>query len=125
MKNVNVKKNKIHNKPTILLPQSSQIISKAELVSNKDIPQKLMNVLMMYEEMFNNNKSYTEAYKELTRRRGLKSEHTIPDSCTRGLGLNTSEFKALVMVPDKLAAFLVERFPEFKGYISEIISWVK
>jgi hypothetical protein len=118
---VNAQKTLSDKIPPALIPQQAQESSKARPESNKDIPQKLMNVLMMYEEMVNNNKSYTEAYKELTRRRGLKSEHTIPDSCTRGLGLNTSEFKALVMAPDQLAALLVERFPEYKEYISEII----
>jgi hypothetical protein len=108
--------------PPARIQQQAQESSKAELESNEDIPQKLMNVLLMYEEMVHNSKDYTEAYKELTRRRGLKSEHTIPDSCTRGLGLNTSEFKALIMAPDQFAAFLIERFPDYKGYISEIIS---
>ena len=98
-----------------------QLSTKTELESTDDIPKKLQNVLMMYEEMIINNKSYTEAYKELTRRRGLRSEHTIPDSCTRGLGLNTSEFKALVMEPNQLVAVLVERFPKHREYISKTI----
>jgi predicted transport protein len=107
--------------PPARTPQSAQKSSQAELESNEDIPQKLMNVLLMYEEMVNNQKSYVEAYKELTRRRGLRSEHTIPDSCTRGLGLNTKEFKELVRDSDQLAAVLADRFPEHKEYISEII----
>lgn len=105
---------RIYNKS----PKHSQV----KLESNEDIPQKLLNVLSMYEEMVKNNKSYKEAFNELTNRRGLKSITTVRDSCTRGLGLNTSEFKELVMAPDQFAAFLIERFPDYRETISEIIS---
>lgn len=119
---VNTLKTESVTLPPAHIPQQAQESSKAKPESNESIPQKLLNVLSMYEEMVNHNKSYTEAYKELTRRRGLKSEHTIPDSCTRGLGLNTSEFKALIMAPDQFAAFLIERFPDYKENISKITS---
>ena len=48
--------------------------------------------------------------------------HTITDSCTRGLGLSTDEFKALVVEPDQLSSFLLERFPDFQGFILDEIS---
>lgn len=101
--------------------QHAQRFSNFEHQSSKRVPQKLINVLMMYEEIFKNNKSYTDAYKELTRRRGLNSEHTILDSCTRALGLQPQQFKKLVNNPDQFSEFLITRFPNHEDYILETV----
>ncbi len=70
-------------------------------------------------EIYHNGRDYNEAIQQVADRRGLKSVHTVADKCTRQLGLNTAEFKALTEDKFRLMKFLIDQFPKDQYYIIE------
>jgi hypothetical protein len=70
-----------------------------------------MEVLEVADEILHNGKTYSQATMVVTARRQLHSEHTIPNACTRLIGLNTRQFKDLLRDPPRLAEHLISVYP--------------
>jgi len=86
-----------------------------------DFPVALAEILEVSDEVLNQGRSYNEATKIVTSRRGLRSEHTVPNACTRLIGLNTAEFRALLEDRKNLARHLSDRFPEHESLIRQAL----
>ncbi len=80
--------------------------------SRAEIPVSLAEILEVCHEVLRGGRSYTEAIKVVTARRGLRSQHTVEDACTRQIGLNTAQFRSLLNNPKELAHHLSQRFPQ-------------
>jgi len=84
-----------------------------------DLPKALMNIFAVCKYMDENGGDYTEANKQVTRDNNLSSPHTVPDACTRRIGLSTGEFRELYRNKSRLIDHLSKYYPnlseEIKG----------
>jgi hypothetical protein len=79
----------------------------------------LEQIIEVCHEIYHNGLDYNESIQQVADRRGLKSVHTVADKCTRQLGINTAEFKALTDDKFKLMKFLIDQFPKDQYFIIE------
>jgi hypothetical protein len=86
-----------------------------------NIPVTLMEVLEVSREVLRNGRTYTQATGAVTHSRNLRSPHTVPNACTRIIGLNTAQFRRLLSDPSGLAEHLARRFPPHKATIYEYL----
>lgn len=82
-----------------------------------EAPTRLETVLDVCYEIFHSHLNYNEAVKLIASRRRLSSVHTVYDHCTRGIELNTEEFKELLNDKARLIDYLAKRFPQHRDYI--------
>lgn len=86
------------------------------------LPKTLSNILDVYLEMTKNDCNYPQAYQTVTKRNNLLSIHTVPDACTRRIGLNTAGFLELCSNKDKLIQHLKSYFPDHSEKIQSILT---
>jgi len=67
--------------------------------------------------VWDDKKTYREAFRILTLRKNLKSPQTVPDACTRQIGVATKQFEELLKNRDKFVNHLIRRFPMYKELI--------
>lgn len=103
------------------LDQKQKRTRKIKAEDSIKIPDGLSNVLDVCREVYTNGLDYTEAYVVVAQRKGLKSIHTVADACTRRIGLNTHEFRQLLIHKHQLVAHLTSIYPENAGEISKVI----
>ena len=104
-------------------PNYSPLISNTNKPLAKDkfhnhSPKLLAEVLDVADNITNKNIPYSLSIREITTKYGVEKS-TIIDACTRRLNLNTQQFKDLVSDKNKLADFLMDRFPSYKSVIKE------
>ncbi len=104
--------------PTI----TQKLIIKKIKPNNPVLPKALRNILDVYREMSKNGNNYTQACKIITKQNNLSSPHTVPDACTRRLGINTDGFRKLVLNREELVDQLIRYYPSFSDTIRETLS---
>lgn len=87
-----------------------------------ELPKALRNILDVYWEISKNGHDYTQACKIITKKNNLSSPHTVPDACTRRIGINTDGFRKLVLNKTQLIDHLTRYYPGFSDTIRETLS---
>jgi len=81
-------------------------------------PEALSQILEVAELMLFNNVQFGDAALQVARKRKI-THGTVRHSCTRALGLDTDQFKALIRDAKQTAKFLQKKFPQFADTISK------
>jgi hypothetical protein len=87
-----------------------------------NMPNGLSDILNVCKEMSQNGNDYNCACEVVTKMRNLSSPHTVPDACTRRIGLNTSGFRELYANKPLLIKHLISYYPIFSEEIKNAIS---
>lgn len=90
--------------------------------NSTNMPNGLSDILNVCKEMSENGNDYNRACEVVSKMRNLSSPHTVPDACTRRIGINTSEFRKLYANKTLLINHLIEHFPNFSTEITEALS---
>ncbi len=85
-------------------------------ISATQIPNALVEILMVCDEVLRNNREYTEAVKVVANELDIR-EQSVADKCTRKIGVNTQTFKELLQDRDELIRHLVDWFPKHEDII--------
>lgn len=88
-----------------------------EIISSKEGPQKLIQVLEVAELVFK-GEQLNKAFKNVAKQHGVH-ESTVRDKCTRQLNINTEQFKELIQDKNRLRTFLKEKYPQHETLINE------
>lgn len=99
--------------PTIDLSKYPQHIA-----STGRFPIVLRNVLEVSDAIINKNIPYKFAILNLAKKYNV-TKSTIIDNCTRRLGINTYQFKELVLNKKGIIEFLIKKFPSQEEKIKE------
>jgi hypothetical protein len=81
-------------------------------------PEALRQILEVTELMFFRSAEFGDAAVQVARRRNI-TPGTVRHHCTRALGLDTYQFKALLHDRNKTIEFYKKKFPQFSDIISE------
>ena len=84
-------------------------------------PEALRQILEVAELMLFNKIEFGDAAVQVGRRRNI-THGTVRHNCTRALGLDTYQFKALLRDPRQTISFLQKKFPQYSDTISERLS---
>jgi hypothetical protein len=85
------------------------------------VPKALLNILNVCTEVYEHNLDYRQACLVITQRKNLSSEHTVPDACTRRIGLNTAGFRGLLKNKSQLMDHLIVYYPNYSEEIKKVI----
>jgi hypothetical protein len=85
-------------------------------------PKALSHILDVCREMAINNRDFRQACLSVTKRKKLLSIHTVPDACTRTIGLNTSGFVELCANKDNLIKHLGSYYPKHIEQIIQVLT---
>jgi hypothetical protein len=89
---------------------------------SSDMPKALLNILEVCKEMSENGNDYNRACEVVTNMRNLSSPHTVPDACTRRIGINTGGFRKLYANKRLLIDHLINNYPNFSEEITKALS---
>jgi hypothetical protein len=81
-------------------------------------PEALRQILEVTELMFFKKTDFGDAAVQVARRRNI-THSTVRHHCTRALGLDTYEFKALLQDRTRTITFLQKKFPQYSDIILE------
>jgi hypothetical protein len=111
-------KGDIENQPQVNLKPKAVIKQKKSI----NIPYGLSDMLNVCKIMSENGEDYNRACEVVTKMRNLSSPHTVPDACTRRIGIKTGDFRKLYANKTLLINHLIKYFPNFSKEITEALS---
>ena len=104
-----------------VIPTQTAVGVQKERPKRSDTPMALADVLDVCHEVFENGKEYRQACAIVTQRRNLDSPHTVPDKCTRRIGLDTAGFKKLLENRTELIEHLIKYYPNYAEIIHDAL----